>query len=283
MNRQAGSHTRVFSTILALLVLALGVLSAVPGRSGSASAESERAREIGVPVEVEEDTTEDRIVWANPDGTFTAEIASGPVRVEDPESPSGWSDIDVGLEVGADGLQPKVAEADIVFSGGGSAELASITQEGLSFGIGSQENLPVPVVSGDTATYPEILPGIDLTLQARPAGFEQSYVIEAPPTGPLVFDLPLSLVGLTAALDDDGELFLSDAAGNTVAHASPAVMFGAEIEPQSGEPVHSAPVATSIIKDEAGPVLRVSPDPAFFSTPGLGYPVTVGPRPRLLR
>ncbi len=107
MNRQAGSHTRVFSITLALLVLAGGVLSAVPGRIGRASAESEQAQEIGEPVEVEEETTQERIVWANPDGTYTAEIASGPVRVADPASPSGWSDIDVSLEVGPEGLQPK--------------------------------------------------------------------------------------------------------------------------------------------------------------------------------
>lgn len=37
-------------------------------------------------------------ILANPDGTFTARIAAGPVRIPDVTSPSGWTPIDTTLE-----------------------------------------------------------------------------------------------------------------------------------------------------------------------------------------
>jgi hypothetical protein len=56
-------------------------------------------------------------------------------------------------------------------------------------------------------------------------------------------------------------------------------MFGSEVDPHTDEPVHSALVDTAIVQADGGPVLRVSPDQAFFDTPGLTYPVTVDPAP----
>jgi acetyl esterase/lipase len=287
--RAASTHHRFMGIFLAM-VLAFGVLASVPG-FGAASDDGvpaaaitegealEQAEQVGEPVQVLDLTTADTVVYANPDGTFTAELSSGPVRVPDPSSPTGWSDVDVSLEEGPDGLQPQVAEADITFSDGGPGQAATIAEDGLSFSVGTEEILPAPTVSGDTATYQEVLPGIDLTLQARPGGFEQSYLIEAPPAEGLVFDLPLSLVGVEVAVQKGGNLVVTDEAGNVVAQASPAVMFGAEVDPHTDEPVHSALVDTAIVQTEGGPVLRVSPDPGFFSTPGLAYPVTVDPAP----
>src|SRR5439155_26765505 len=66
-----------------------------------------------------------------------------------------------------------------------------------------------------------------------------------------------------------------------VGWATPAVMFGAEFDPHTQEPVISSLVPVSLVATEGAQVLRVSPDPAFFSTPGLTYPVTIDPAPDL--
>jgi hypothetical protein len=219
-------------------------------------------------------------VFANPDGTFTIEIASGPVRVPDPSAPSGWTPIDTTLQVTAEGIVPEATVADVTFSEGGSEPMADLDTGSRSLTIDWPGQLPESQIEGDAATYPGVLPGADLVLEARPAGFSHSLVLKGPPSEPLVVRFPLELEGLTASISEDGSLSLESSSGKEIVQADPARMWDSSVDPVSSEPVHEALVDTRIVATGDGYALEIAPDPGFF-TQELTYPVTVDPSPDL--
>jgi hypothetical protein len=92
-------------------------------------------------------------VFANPDGTFTAEENAVPVRAK--RADGSWAPIDLTLRANPDGsVSPTVTAVPLTLSGGGTADLAtvslSLTQE--RFTLGWPAALPKPTLSGDTAT-----------------------------------------------------------------------------------------------------------------------------------
>lgn len=140
---------------------------------GEASAE---ARRTGRPVDVDALGTADTTVVANPDGTFTATVHNQPVRAK---TATGWVPIDTTLVARADGtVGPKVSEVPVRFSGGGATvPLARSRGDAGDFGLDWAGRLPKPRLAGSTATYPEILPGVDLRLTATATGFAESLVV----------------------------------------------------------------------------------------------------------
>ncbi len=77
-------------------------------------------------VEITSERTEESTTWANPDGTITTEINSGPIRVRRGE---GWTRVDTTLVQAGNRLVPKAADADIDFSADGSGAFASIADD----------------------------------------------------------------------------------------------------------------------------------------------------------
>src|SRR6476659_2343125 len=71
------------------------------------------------PVQVTSETTSTMDVWAQPDGTLTAEISSGPVRVQDPEEPTAWVPINTTLSDTGSSITPAAAATELSFSDGG--------------------------------------------------------------------------------------------------------------------------------------------------------------------
>ncbi|MDQ4502024.1 LamG-like jellyroll fold domain-containing protein [Sinomonas sp. ASV322] len=120
-----------------------------------------RARSTGARVRVDALTTETRVVDANPDGTFTATVTASPVRMR---SGSGWADIDPALADDGTAVRPRMAPLDVSFARGGDARMSTV---GDRKGHGIEQwwpygSLPAPVLSGNQATYPDVLPGVDL-------------------------------------------------------------------------------------------------------------------------
>ena len=278
--------TALLGTV-SVLALTLAVINrpdvparADEGKSVSIAEAVAQAAESGQPVLATAETTESSSVVANPDGTLTATLGAGPLQEPDPESETGWSPIDLTLEHTGGTYAPAVSAADTAFSDGGSGDLATLDDGARTYTESWDGSLPTPAVSGDTATYANVLPNVDLVLHAQTSGFEQSFVLQTAPTQPLVLDVPLSLEGLSAAVDENGGLIVTHVHGKVVATAGTAVMFGAVTDP-SGEPSISAMVDTAIVSTQDGPVFRITPDPAFFANPGLIYPVTIDPSPNL--
>ena len=272
---------------LAALALSLAVISRpiVPARADDSqdvtiAQAAAQAAETGQAVLATAETTETSSVVANPDGTLTATLGAGPLQEPDPSSDTGWSPIDLTLQHVDGTYAPAVSAADTTFSDGGSGALATLDQGSTTYTETWDGTLPTPTVSGTTATYANVLPNIDIVMTAQTTGFKQSFVVKVAPTHQLTLDVPLSLRGLTATVDDNGNLIVTDAGGNTVATAGTAVMYGAAVGP-TGEPTISATVDTQVVNGQHGPVFEISPDASFFTNPELTYPVTIDPSPNL--
>ncbi|AQP52742.1 hypothetical protein BW733_17760 (plasmid) [Tessaracoccus flavescens] len=116
------------------------------------------------------------------------EAALGEVRFPDETAADGWRDIDTTLEARSDGtIQPKAVPVDVelgtgadelvVFDKGGDSEVG-FSLEGVT--------LATPVLDGPTATYPDVLPGVDASVEVRSGGFEVLWVVKTPDAADLL-------------------------------------------------------------------------------------------------
>lgn len=138
------------------------------------------ARATGKRVEVLSLRTDVTQVFANPNGTLTMTSVARPVRVQRPGG--RWEQIDTDLAPDTDGtVRPKVTTVDLAFSGGGTGPLVSIGYNGTKLTVDAPKALgplPEPTLSGDTATYPDVLPGVDLKITADGQGYSEVLVVK---------------------------------------------------------------------------------------------------------
>jgi hypothetical protein len=282
------------------------------------------ARAKGVKIEVLSELTDSSTTWANPDGTFTTEADSAPVRVADASQPSGWRSLDYTLQQNADGtVSPKSSYYPITLSG--QATAADVAKTGFvsldkgsagTVSLGWDGALPQPTLDGDTATYKNVEPNMDLVVTMLSTGFEQSFVFTAAPTAAeLAIALPLVGSGTSASQGDGGAVTLQNAKNATLATVSEATMWDARVDPASGLPLDevqvpltpSVPVVAATIPDASNasqtsdsgtsatttppsagsdtstpapttvPGLSLAVPASFFADPSIVYPVTVDP------
>lgn len=176
---------RVISVGVASAVLAGVSVLAVPDTSASAEAyaavpvlsASARAAKSGEPVEEIGERTEYSQTLANPDGTFTLTQSTTPQRIR--RGDGSWTPVDPVLERRADGsVGPKAAVVDLSFSGGGDQGMIRLGDRDRSFALDWPGALPEPVLDGATATYREVLPGVDLQLTATAEGYRQVLAVK---------------------------------------------------------------------------------------------------------
>ncbi|ALG10712.1 hypothetical protein AOZ06_30870 [Kibdelosporangium phytohabitans] len=128
------------------------------------------------PVELTELRTETTRVFANPSGTRTMEVYAGPVRTR---RNGHWQPIDTTLVRAADGsVSPRATVTGLRLSGGGTGPFVTAERDGKEFSLSWPGKLPSPQLNGDTATYPEVLPGVDLRVRADSDGFSQLLMVK---------------------------------------------------------------------------------------------------------
>ncbi|ANP52025.1 hypothetical protein J2Z21_008897 [Streptomyces griseochromogenes] len=168
------------------------------------------------------------LVVANPDGTFTRTDSSMPQRTLQHRK---WVPIDTTLVRQADGTwAPKAAVTNVAFSGGGSGALVTMRSGDDKLGFSWPDALPTPVVSGDTATYPDVLPQVDLQLTADASGYSSILVVKSPKAAadPRLRSLALSTTSANlklAATRDGGAQATDKRTGETVFHSDTALMW----------------------------------------------------------
>jgi Concanavalin A-like lectin/glucanases superfamily len=134
----------------------------------SAFAASERAKKTGKPVVASALTTATSLTTAKPGGTFTVTESLVPVRAF---RDGKWQGLNPVLHRNADRtVSPGVTADGLVLSGGGNGPLAVLSSHGRSMSLWWPGRLPVPALSGATATYPNVLPGVDLAVTADAQG-----------------------------------------------------------------------------------------------------------------
>ncbi|SER01274.1 Concanavalin A-like lectin/glucanases superfamily protein [Streptomyces sp. yr375] len=276
------------------------------------AAASRKAAESGSPVEVSAETTPTQLVTAQPDGTFTVDFDPTPVRVK---KASGWVPVDTDLATTSSGdVVPKAAAVDVAFSGGGSRDpLAAITQDGKTYSVGSPWTLPVPKLSGSTATYSDVMPGTDLVVQATPDGFSENLVVKSRDAAQneklSSIAFPVSADGVSAHDTQAGGAAFVDDQGRPVFTTGTALMYdssaiatapqatgsatalkasyvvGAAASGQaeaSGDGALDGPAPGSksqvmdvTVSDDA---LTLKPDRSFLDDPDTTYPVVLDPQ-----
>ncbi|MFD4231379.1 LamG-like jellyroll fold domain-containing protein [Streptomyces sp. NPDC058545] len=144
----------------------------VHAATASAQTPSEEAAASGEPVEVTSERTEYSQTFANPDGTYSLKQATSPQRAQD--ASGQWHDIDTALVRRADGtIGPRSAAVAESFSAGGSQTMVRLERDGQELSVSWPGSLPEPSLDGATATYAEVLPGVDLQLTAMPDGYRE--------------------------------------------------------------------------------------------------------------
>ncbi|MET7486611.1 LamG domain-containing protein [Streptomyces sp. NPDC005538] len=163
--------------VAAAQALAVDGASTAADRTPESEA-SALAAKTGERVPVDDVTTESTQVFANPDGTFTQEMNAAPVRAR--QDDGTWAPIDTTLTHEADGsVRAKNTTADLTFSGGGSGDgLVTLEDEGHELKLGWPTALPEPRLDGATATYPSVLPDVDLRLTALSTGYTSVLVVK---------------------------------------------------------------------------------------------------------
>ncbi|MFF6779000.1 ricin-type beta-trefoil lectin domain protein [Streptomyces sp. NPDC012637] len=132
-------------------------------------AAQQQAVSSGDAVRVDALTTEISEVVANADGTFTNSTSIMPVRVR---KNGNWVPVDATLRQNGDGSwSPTASPHGIALSGGGTGPMVQLTHEdGSRLAFTMPFSLPSPTVSGDTALYTSVLPGVDLSVSVTDQG-----------------------------------------------------------------------------------------------------------------
>ncbi|GHJ45472.1 hypothetical protein Cs7R123_28140 [Catellatospora sp. TT07R-123] len=172
-------------------------------------------------------------VFANPDGTSTMTTYIAPQWVRGTNG--AWADVNTNLSVGGDGaVKPIASPVDVQFSSGGKGPLVTLRQHGSTFTMTwPGGDLPKPTVDGSTATYAEVLAGVDLTVTANSTGFQHVLVVKnaAAAANPKLRKIHFAIGGDAKARTlPDGRVRFADGAGSTIALTSAASVWDSSID-----------------------------------------------------
>jgi hypothetical protein len=267
--------------------LAAGVATAPDEPSAAAAAAA-----AGAPVEALSDRTDYAQVFANPNGTFSYDAAPAPQRVQNPDG--SWSGVDATLRQRPDGsIAPAASPAGLVLSGGGAGPMLTVAHGGQSLSLTWPDGeLPAPVLSGPTATYPSVLPGVDLRLTATPNGVSETLVVgsaqaaASPALSSIAFGVSVSGLALTA--DADGGMTARDPTSGAALFDVPVPQVwdsaGGGSGPDSPGPASNratAPAGLALrqppLGGSAGSTLAITPSATVLNGSGTVYPVYIDP------
>jgi hypothetical protein len=262
---------------------------AAPADAGEVPSARIEARRTGHPVELLSQRTETSRTYANPDGSFTSEISSGPERVK---RNGTWHTIDASLTESGGVIVPKAHPHDLrLNAGGGRApkslkaaraaeprDLASMQAGGRRITLQWKGGLPEPKLDGDRAIYRDALPGADVIVEATQTGFEQFVSLRERPSGGYSYTLPLKTAGLHAQEQNDGSVLFTDSNGRQQAIMPAPVMWDAAVDEQSGLPTNRRRVDMDVVPTGTNTVdLVIRPDESWLTHPATQYPVTIDP------
>lgn len=263
-----------------------------------ASSASALAASAGQPVEVLSDRTDYAQTFADPDGGFTLDESASPVRVQRPDG--SWVPVDPALAQQPDGsYAPAAITTGLRLSGGGPGPLYTLSQSGASLAVSWPGGpLPVPSVAGATATYANVLPGVNLLVSATPTGVSELLQVTSAAAASSAalarLAFPVAAQGLSLSADGLGVLSAADSSGAVVFSAPPPQMWdSAGSQAPGGPAAAAAPATASSGSGAAGPVagdhvavipvtvsagsIALAPAASVLSGASTVYPVYIDP------
>lgn len=227
----------------------------------------------------------------NPDGSFTTEVSAGQERFLGADGE--WVEVDLSMVRRPDGtVGPEAHPLGLSLPGDAGAGGKFVDVARVSHPGGGRElswRLPVkgePVLEGSSARYVDAWPGVDVVVDARRSGFEQTFVLTnaqsvggLPGGDEVSWSIPVVAKGLTGRQGAGGVVEFVDARGKVVSTVAAPVAFDAVIGERSGVPVNTSPVRLSwaATKGKGQGELRVSVDRGWVMDPARVFPVTVDP------
>lgn len=183
-------------------------------------------------VEVIEARTEHDTLFATPDGTMQLDVAAAAIRTHVGEE-GGWRDIDTTVVQGDGRIEVAAPATEMSFSDGSQGEpLARIERDGHELTLDMPFDLPAPSLRGDSVTYGDVLPGVDLVVTVGPDGtsFSEVLRVQTPEAAdnPALRELAMPLQtsdGLMVTPSNDGGFEAATGDGSTVFTGQPPQMW----------------------------------------------------------
>ncbi|WP_306210198.1 polymorphic toxin-type HINT domain-containing protein [Actinoplanes sp. RD1] len=205
--------------------------------------------------------------YANADGTQTTQFSATPLNYR--KADGTWAPVDSTLRADPAGGWQRATDAVPLHlaKSADAAELVRVTLPGGGvLAYGAEGAAPAEAtVSGDTASYRQVWPGVDVELQAQAGGVKETLVLGSA-RAPDTYVFPLRLTGLTATLDK-GTVLLRNGEGATVGTIPAGYMVDAKSR-------ISHAVSYTLGKDDT---LRVTVDRGWLTAPERAFPVRVDP------
>lgn len=160
-------------------------------------------------------------VTANPDGTMTLESNIEPVRVQ---QNGNWVPTNLDLQDSSGWVVPAATASPVRFSAGGTNVMAQVQTNSGDWVSETWPGgtLPAPQLSGSVATYPNVLPDVDLRLTATANGLAEVLVIQnaAAAANPALADLELGMPNATVSVNAQ-QTTVATAADKSVVTSAP--------------------------------------------------------------
>ncbi|MGH2750941.1 MAG: DNRLRE domain-containing protein [Actinomycetota bacterium] len=259
---------------MAFVLLAAGI-QAVRAEGDSSPPPSPSSR-----VELTGERTASSKIYAEPDGSLTAEIFANPIQYED--SQGKFVEIDDNLTKRPGGQWTNEAgPLDVDFSSTGSADdLVEIADGNLAVSFGVQgANQVTPSVVDNTITYEEIIPDADVVLSVKGHTLKEDVILSEPPelTGDrYVVRFLLHTEGLTPIKRTTDIVFVGDS-GDEVFRMPNLYMLDSSVDPHSGQPAISEDIEVDITGSGSQWVLTARASGKWLTDPARVYPVTIDP------
>jgi RHS repeat-associated protein len=232
--------------------------------------------------------------YANADGTLTAKVYQYPVNYQDAEG--AWAPISAQLSVQPDGsiansggpveirFGGSLSDPDLLtLSSGAESVTLGTPEEGSEAAGGGAFTNPVEVTpvkasisDGDTVDFADAWPTTSLDYVNTLDALTQLLVLQAAPsgTGDVVFRFPLTMSGLSARLDQDGEVDFVSGSGSVAFSLPPGTMGDSTFNEASGM---GASTSVSYALGPGGSWLEIIAAGAWLRDPARQYPVTIDP------
>ncbi|MFD9326656.1 LamG-like jellyroll fold domain-containing protein [Streptomyces sp. NPDC060065] len=238
--------------------------------------------------EVQSERGERERTYRNADGTFTTRFYTEPVNFR--AEGSSWKSINTTLvrqedsgpstmSVGEDDWETSSTEAQIEFGGTADADPVVRMQvdEGVSVGYGVDEaSAAAGQATGSTLTYEDVRTSSDVEFVAGSDSVKETLVLKDT-DAPTEWRFPLELAGLTAAIDDQGNVLFTDDEGTVRAWTPAGWMEDSNLAENANEGVISSGVTYSLAEEGGRQVLVVKLDKDWLNAPERVFPVRVDP------
>jgi concanavalin A-like lectin/glucanase superfamily protein len=289
LRRRFGALAASAAVALGLVVLTqagpgVPIAAPLPASAPDSGTASVIAKQANRSVLVDSATTETAETMANPDGTFSVTKHLEPIRVR---RDGKWVSADSRLSKRPDGSWASNAVLGATtLSGarkGAGAPLLQLSTDGMATGLDWLGDLPEPVVTGSTATYSEVLPGVDLKVESGVDTAYEVVVVKTPEAATNLTKLTMGLPvhGLTVTKAGDGSLHARNAKGEDVFTAkAPKMWDSSGVTPADTDFVRgpaaggrTAAVATTLNRD----MITLEPDANLLRAKDAVFPLYVDP------